>query len=344
MACHTDAAYSGGSMNRPGVRALQRQIEAGEVKVVVIFKLERVLRSTDEWGPFRTFLHRHGCRLESATEDLSEATPSGRLKNNLLVSVAEYERLNTAEKTRAKMMEQAKRGLWNGGMVPYGYDYDEKAQALRPHPVEAAVLRRIFEQAARLVPLTEVANALNAEGLRTKERVMRRRDGKEEIVGRRLFRCDGLRLMIRNPIYRGAVRFAGQEYAAKHETLVPAELWDRANAAVAHVRPRPDARLQARDTRHHLLKGLAYCGNCGRALIPHDSGKKDPQGQLDEIETLLDRVFYLKSEPSPEDMENFVRRHTGMPISRLRDLTGLPEERIRTLLKDAAPASQDAPP
>jgi hypothetical protein len=44
-------------------------------------------------------------------------------------------------------------------------------------------------------------------------------------------------------------------------------------------------------------------------------------------------------------MENFVRRHIGMPISRLRDLTGLPEERIRTLLKEAAaPASQDAPP
>ena len=80
-------------------------------------------------------------------------------------------------------------------------------------------------------------------------------------------------------------------------------------------------------------------------MLELQAGKKDPQGQLDEIETLLDRVFYLKSEPSPEDMENFVRRHTGMPISRLRDLTGLPEERIRTLLKEAAaPASQDAPP
>ena len=79
-------------------------------------------------------------------------------------------------------------------------------------------------------------------------------------------------------------------------------------------------------------------------MLELKAGRKDPQGQLDEIETLLDRVFYLKSEPAPEDMENFVRRHTGMPISRLRDLTGLPEEQIRTLLKDAAAASQDAPP
>ena len=48
IACFSDPAYSGGSMNRPGVRALMRQIEAGEIKIVLIFKLERVLRSTDE--------------------------------------------------------------------------------------------------------------------------------------------------------------------------------------------------------------------------------------------------------------------------------------------------------
>ena len=58
-------------MNRPGVRALMRQIEAGEIKIVLIFKLERVLRSTDEWGPFRSFLQQHGCRLVSPTEDLA---------------------------------------------------------------------------------------------------------------------------------------------------------------------------------------------------------------------------------------------------------------------------------
>jgi DNA invertase Pin-like site-specific DNA recombinase len=124
VACLTDAAYSGGTMDRPGIRTLKRMIEAGEVKIVLIYKLERVLRSTDEWVPFRAFLKKHGVRLESATEDLSESTPSGRLKNNLLMSFSQYERENTAEKTTMKMHQQAKHGLWNGGMVPYGYTYD----------------------------------------------------------------------------------------------------------------------------------------------------------------------------------------------------------------------------
>ena len=139
VASFTDAAYSGGSMDRPGIQALKRMIQAGEVKVVLIFKLERVSRNMDEWAPFRAFLHKHGCSLESATENISESEPEGRLKNNIMMSVAEFERLNTAKKTRLKMREQAKRGYWNGGMVPYGYSYDRNTQALHSQNTQALV-------------------------------------------------------------------------------------------------------------------------------------------------------------------------------------------------------------
>ncbi len=284
VASITDAAYSGGSMDRPGMRKLMRMIQAGEVKVVLTFKLERVSRNMDEWGPFRAFLEKHGCRLESATEDISESEPEGRLKNNIMISVSDFERRNTAKKTRIKMEQQAMRGYWNGGPVPYGYAYDKNTQTLLPHPVEGPILRRIFEQSAKLVSLTEVANALNAEGLRTKERVMHRRDGQTETVGGRLFRSDGLRLIIRNPIYRGAVKFEGQEFAGQHEPLVSADLWERANAAVAETQERPgqsavdQPAFQARDVHNHLFKGLAWCAGCGRALVPSDSGKKSVSG------------------------------------------------------------------
>lgn len=274
VACFTDAAYSGSTMNRPGIRALKRMIETGEVKVVLIYKLERVMRSTDEWIPFRAFLKKHGCRLESATEDLSESTPSGRLKNILMMGFSQYERENTAEKTLAKMEQQAKRGIWNGGMVPYGFDYDIKAQVLRPHPDEAPVVRRIYDLATKLVSLTEIASVLNAEGLRTKGREFRRRGGQVDHVGAQLFRSDGLRLLLRNPVYRGAVRFAGQEYAGKHDPLVTPEVWEKANAAVSTTLPRPEPRLTERDIQGHLLKGLARCVSCNCALVPTDSTKK----------------------------------------------------------------------
>ena len=285
VASFTDAAYSGGSMDRPGIQALKRMIQAGEVKVVLIFKLERVSRNMDEWGPFRAFLHKHGCSLESATENISESEPEGRLKNNIMMSVAEFERLNTAKKTRLKMREQAKRGYWNGGMVPYGYSYDRNTQALQPHPVEGPLLQRIFSEAAGLRSLAEIANSLNAEGHRTKQREMQRRDGVTEVIGGRQFRGDALRLLIRNPIYRGFVKFEGQEFSGKHEPLVSADLWERANAALAievqdRMKPMPPTlALQQRDAHNHILKGLAWCGSCGRALVPNDSGKKSVSGK-----------------------------------------------------------------
>lgn len=67
-------------MNRPGLQALMRQIEAAEVKVVVIFTFERLLRNTDQRAPFPSFLARAGCRLVSASEDLSGQATSGRLR------------------------------------------------------------------------------------------------------------------------------------------------------------------------------------------------------------------------------------------------------------------------
>ncbi len=279
IACFSDPAYSGGSMNRPGVRALMRQIEAGEIKIVLIFKLERVLRSTDEWGPFRSFLQQHGCRLVSPTEDLSDETPSGRLKNNLMMSVAEYERLNTAEKIRIKLNEQAKRGFWTGGQVPFGYVYDETLQGLSPHPTEAATLRRIFEMAASLTSLTEIANTLNDDGLRTRARIFNRRSGAKQNVGEKRFRSDIVRRLITRPLYAGRVRMNGTEFPGQHAALVSDDLWERANAAIRPAALPAPRRFRDRDKHFHLLKALAFCGCCGRAMIPNASGKLDPDGK-----------------------------------------------------------------
>lgn len=275
----SDPAYSGGSLRRPGMQSLMRHIESGAAKVVLIFKFERVLRSTDDWVPFRAFLRKHHCRLESPTENLSDETATERFHNNLRANLAQYERDNTSDKVRIKMLEQAKRGLWNAGQVPYGYDYNKETQTLHPNPTDSLTIRRIFEAAAKLVPLTDLANALNAEGLRTRQRIFKRRDGTAEQVGGRRFRSDVLRKIICNPIYTGVVRFHGEAYPGKHPALVSKDLFERASAAVSE-RPVPISRLQSRDKHHHLLKGLVFCGCCKRSMIPDASGTRDSTGRV----------------------------------------------------------------
>ncbi|HEX9427636.1 MAG TPA: hypothetical protein VGA64_07595 [Candidatus Polarisedimenticolia bacterium] len=79
-------------------------------------------------------------------------------------------------------------------------------------------------------------------------------------------------------------------------------------------------------------------------LFEVGSGKKEPAAQAEEIETLLDRVFYLGSGPTPEELEAFVRQHAGLPLQRLRELTGLDSETVRRLIKAAAAAAAEASP
>jgi len=219
IACYTDLAYSGGSMKRPGIRALQTDISAGLIKVVIIYKLERMLRSTYEWCRFSRFLEDRDCRLVSPQEDLSDGSASGRLKTNILMSFAEYERLNVSEKTKAKMHALAQRGIWCGGVVPFGYDYDYQLQKLAPHQTEAPVVKQIYDWAANLMPLNRIGAELNRQGCQTRVRWIRRRNGHRQQIGGKPFRLDTLAMLIRNPIYKGVIRYKDQEYPGRQPVV-----------------------------------------------------------------------------------------------------------------------------
>ncbi len=80
-------------------------------------------------------------------------------------------------------------------------------------------------------------------------------------------------------------------------------------------------------------------------LLELEAGKDDPDAQLAEIETLLDRVFFLKSEPDREEMEAFVRQHRGLSIQRLKEITDLDGDTIRALIREpeAAPSPAAGP-
>jgi hypothetical protein len=70
-------------------------------------------------------------------------------------------------------------------------------------------------------------------------------------------------------------------------------------------------------------------------LLELKASRKDSAAQTEEIETLLDRVFYLTSNPSQEELEAFVREHRGLPIARLREITGLDSSEISRIVHES---------
>lgn len=62
------------------------------------------------------------------------------------------------------------------------------------------------------------------------------------------------------------------------------------------------------------------------------AGRKDPAAQRREITDLLGRLFYIDSEPSRAEIEEFILRHRDWPVGRLSALTGLSQDDVRLLI------------
>lgn len=105
---------------------------------------------------------------------------------------------------------------------------------------EETVARRIFTAAARGVPLQEIADSLNCDGLRTKIRFCKVRGCKTKVQrGGLKFRTDHLALIIRNPVYKGCLRWRGEVYQGRHTAIIDPQLWEQANRAIAKAPETP---------------------------------------------------------------------------------------------------------
>jgi site-specific DNA recombinase len=58
--------------------------------------------------------------LVSVTQGLDTSSAAERLLRNILMDFAEFEREMISERTKDKMLARAQKGLWNGGIPPYG--------------------------------------------------------------------------------------------------------------------------------------------------------------------------------------------------------------------------------
>ena len=90
-------------------------------------------RSLSDFAKLIDCLEAKGCSFVSVTQSFNTSCSMGRLTLNVLLSFAQFEREVTAERIRDKIAASKKKGMWMGGMVPWGYKIhsDPKIQSLR---------------------------------------------------------------------------------------------------------------------------------------------------------------------------------------------------------------------
>ena len=121
---YDDGGFTGGNLDRPALRHLLADIEAGKVDCVVVYKVDRLSRSLLDFARLMETFERHGMSFVSVTQQFNTATSMGRLILNVLLSFAQFEREIIGERIRDKIAATRRRGKWTGGTPILGYDVD----------------------------------------------------------------------------------------------------------------------------------------------------------------------------------------------------------------------------
>uniref|UniRef100_UPI003593018F recombinase family protein n=1 Tax=Blastomonas sp. TaxID=1909299 RepID=UPI003593018F len=139
---YDDGGFSGGTMDRPGLKQLLAEVEAGKVDIIVVYKVDRLTRALSDFAKIVDVLDAKGASFVSITQAFNTTTSMGRLTLNVLLSFAQFEREVTGERIRDKIAASKKKGIWMGGTVPLGYDVRDRR--LEVNPAEAKMVRKIF--------------------------------------------------------------------------------------------------------------------------------------------------------------------------------------------------------
>ena len=262
---YDDGGFSGGNMERPALKRLLEDIAAKRVDTVVVYKVDRLTRSLADFAKIVEQFDKQGISFVSVTQQFNTTTSMGRLTLNVLLSFAQFEREVTGERIRDKIAASKRKGMWMGGVVPLGYDLEDRHLIL--NPAEADRVKEIYRTYLKLGCVTKLQAYLEQAGIHSKKRMSR--TGRAS--GGASYSRGALYLILHNKIYLGEITHKGASYPGQHPAIIEQKLWDQVQlkfqSNLQATRKRP------RTTEQSLLMGLLYDEE-GNRFTPSHATKK----------------------------------------------------------------------
>lgn len=295
---YTDRGYSGKNTNRPGFEKMVKDIKAGKIKRVIVYKLDRISRSILDFANMMELFQKHNVEFISSTEKFDTSTPIGRAMLNICIVFAQLERETIQKRVTDAYYARNKRGFYMGGRIPYGYGLKEtiidhiRTSMYEEIPEESEQLKLIYSMYA------DPANSLGDIIRYLNEHKIKNLRGSVWSSAR-------LSEMLRNPVYveadidiynffvsQGAAvynpasDFAGNNACylykgtasatrkqcdltdkevvlAPHRGFIPSKTWLACRMRCLNNRQS----TQTCKPKNSWLAGKVKCGNCGYALV-----------------------------------------------------------------------------
>lgn len=245
-----DPGYSAGTLERPAIQRLIKLVERDEVDIIVVYKIDRLSRSIMDFAHLIELFRAHDVSFVAVTQSINTSDAMGKLLLNVLMSFAQFERENTAERIRDKIDASKRRGMWMGGPLPFGYISRDK-QLVRK-PAEARIVRHLFKRFIELGSVQRLSEETRASS------------SMPDFAKSRLYK------MFSNPIYFGKIRHKGEVYDGRHKAIIDEITWAKVQAILKTNYRQRAARTRAQTPA--LLKGILF-GPDGAPMSPSHTNK-----------------------------------------------------------------------
>lgn len=267
---YIEEGVSAKDTKRQELNRLMKDIEAGKIDVVLVYRLDRLTRSVRDLYELLDFFERYNCKFKSATEVYDTTTAMGRLFITLVAALAQWERENLGERVRMGQERMIEEKQFPGGPPPFGYDYNKDSKQLVIDPVEAKVVEKMFDLYFEGLGEQRIANRLNELGYKTRRG--------NNWTGK------AIRDTMRRTLISGQYSWGGNAYNDYSDAIISEERFNMAMKIRDSRRTAHPRSLRS----SYPFSGFARCARCGSPLKGHSKyGRKKLDGTAPFYRTYL---------------------------------------------------------
>lgn len=241
---YTDPGYSGGDMNRPGLQELIKDVKAGKIDKVVVYKLDRLSRSQkDTLYLIEDVFLKNNTDFVSLTESFDTSSSFGIAMVGILSVFAQLDRAQIRDRLVMGREARAKKGLYSASnRILIGYDYVDGL--LQVNPYEKMIVNEVFDLFNAGTPIKTIADILNKKGLN-------HHYGEWIDVT--------VKRILINRHYIGEVKFRKNWYPGIHTPIIDIGKFNKAQELLKQRRES----FHSNNKHSSYLGGMIWCKQCG---------------------------------------------------------------------------------
>lgn len=264
-----DAGYSAKNTDRPKYQEMINRVRNREFSHILVWKIDRISRNLIDFCEMHEEIKKYNTAFISKNEQFDTSSAMGEAMLKIILVFAELERKLTGERVLSVMIDRASKGLWNGGIAPYGYFMNKTLDFPIIEDEESQIVVYIFNLYEKLESTVTVARELHNNGYRT-------RNGN-------IWNCEAVHRILTNPFYSGTYRYNYRNSSEKakrrknenewvsvednHEAIITKEQFNRVQR-VMKSNHRGGSQSHRKSSSKHVFSGIVFCENCMQRFTP----------------------------------------------------------------------------